>query len=521
MKFFKKNWAGLFLALIILIAFFARFWRLSVIPPGLYPDIAVNGTDAINALKTHNFQLFYLANNGREGLFMNLIAISFAIFGISIWSIRLVSATIGLLTVLGLYFLAKELFNKKVGLLSSFFLAVSFWAVNFSRMGFRAILLPFVLVYSFYFFFRGLRTNRWLDFILGGLFFGLGLHTYISWRLAPLILIAWVFLKIILDKSFWKKYWKKLVVFVGGSIVAALPLLYYFFKNPADFMGRAGEVSVFKQKGFLKLIMINVGKALAMFNIHGDWNWRHNLSGAPMLTIPLGILFLGGLILAFVKLFKDFKGRRENKFFVYVFLILWFIVMLSPTILSSEGIPHALRALGVVPVVMILAGVFLYWFFRLKFWKRLSRYLKIIVLIILLVLIGGLETNRYFVVWAKNTNTYGAFSQNLVNIGDYINNLPRSTVKYVLVNEDGALVDNLPIPSQTIKFITYNKSYPKYVLPKVLKEIGYYPPGTVIAFIKNDPELLSYLQKKFPNSRVEKIDLKPGTQSEFNIYRIN
>ena len=201
----KKNL--LFLLIILAVATFFRLWQLNSIPPGLYPDVAMNGNDAIETLRTAppagGFKVFYPDNNGREGLMMWLIALSFSIFGISVWSIKIVAAIIGILTVLGLYLLTKELFSKsaekssrQIALLASFFLAISFWHVNYSRLGFRAILLPFVLVFGFYFLFKGFRTKKLLLLVIAGIFFGLGFYTYISYRfivlLLPIILICWL-----------------------------------------------------------------------------------------------------------------------------------------------------------------------------------------------------------------------------------------------------------------------------------------------------------------------------------------
>ena len=123
-----------FLLIILLVAIFLRLWQLEVIPPGLYPDEAMNANDALNSLNLNDFKLFYSENNGREGLFMWLIALSFSIFGTSIWSLKLVPATIGILTVFGLYQLTKELFSRNkeyktqavnIALLASFFLTIS------------------------------------------------------------------------------------------------------------------------------------------------------------------------------------------------------------------------------------------------------------------------------------------------------------------------------------------------------------------------------------------------------------
>ncbi len=102
-----KNKVVLFLLIILIIASFFRLWQLDTIPPGLYPDEAINGNEAI----LNPGQIFYPENNGREGLFINLISLSFLIFGISIWSLKIVPAVIGILTILGLYLLTKELFS--------------------------------------------------------------------------------------------------------------------------------------------------------------------------------------------------------------------------------------------------------------------------------------------------------------------------------------------------------------------------------------------------------------------------
>jgi 4-amino-4-deoxy-L-arabinose transferase-like glycosyltransferase len=172
MKENLKKFSFFYFSIILILAIFFRFWKLNEIPPGLYPDVALNGTEAFFSLKNKNFKVFYPENYGREGLMMWLIAFSFEIFGVSILSIRIVAATIGVLTVMGLYLLARELLfrnrelSEKVSLLSSFFLAVSFWHTNLSRIGFRVILLPFILVFSFYFLLKAFRKKTILNSIL-------------------------------------------------------------------------------------------------------------------------------------------------------------------------------------------------------------------------------------------------------------------------------------------------------------------------------------------------------------------
>jgi 4-amino-4-deoxy-L-arabinose transferase-like glycosyltransferase len=109
----RTRWPLVVLILILAFAAFFRFWMLSDIPPGVYPDEAKNANDAVATLQSGDYPIFYPENNGREGLYIWLIALAFKYIGISIFSLKLVSALAGTLTVLATYLLAKELFRLR------------------------------------------------------------------------------------------------------------------------------------------------------------------------------------------------------------------------------------------------------------------------------------------------------------------------------------------------------------------------------------------------------------------------
>ena len=120
------------LLLILAIAGFLRLYRLSTVPPGLYRDEAMDGSNALEVLETGRFQAFYPEDNGREGLYVNVAAVFVRFLGNEAWVLRLPAAIFGILTVWGVYLLAAELVSVPVGLLSAFFLATSFWHVVLS-----------------------------------------------------------------------------------------------------------------------------------------------------------------------------------------------------------------------------------------------------------------------------------------------------------------------------------------------------------------------------------------------------
>ncbi|MBU2219980.1 glycosyltransferase family 39 protein [Patescibacteria group bacterium] len=560
-SFIKKKTFWLLLAILALAAFF-RFYDLTTIPPGLYPDVAINGNDAIQALKTNTFKFFYPENNGREGLFINLIALSFWLFGASVWAIKIVPALFGLLTVLGLYFLTKQLFSylssrhaTVIALLTTFFMAISFWHVNFSRLGFRAIMVPFFLVWSFYFLYKGLAsakehaTNSFIYFPLAGLFFGLGFHTYIAFRVAPLILLVpiifslarywpklkdfwrsrlsfWRFIK----KSYFHDIWWLWDIFFLAVILAALPMAIYFFQNPADFMGRTGQVSIFASENPLKTLVVSTVKSLGMFNVWGDCNWRHNYACQPELFWPIGILFLIGLIISLVKICRpaNYTKKHLGALEFHWLVIVWFGAMLLPALMTNEGLPHSLRSIGAIPPVFIWTGLGAWWLahkIKSLLIHKNSRAEKIglvIIFAIFLLMFASAEFTRYFIHWGKKAEVRDSFSQLFVDEANYLKSLPVNIQKFVLVNEDGVAVpypNGLPMPAQTIIFFNQQTPNIKYLVKDANQPTNSNRPiqikdPMIFLPLKPDQQIFENLAKLFPNGRLEKIN-------DFEVFKVN
>ena len=515
----SKTKVTLILLFVLIIATFFRFWKLAEMPPGLYPDEAMNGNNALEALKAapppDGFKLFYPENNGREGLFINIQAASIALFGNQTWALRLVSGIFGILTVLGLFFLAKELFRKKstalgerVALFSALLLSVSFWHVNFSRIGFRAIMVPFCLVWCFALIFIALRTKKIIPAIVSGIFFGLGFHSYIAFRFTPLIALVPIFFNRYFvanpENKNDKSRWKILAIWLVVTFIIALPIGLYFLKNPGDFFGRTGQVSVFQQANPIFSLLKSVGKTLLMFNVAGDCNWRHNLACWPQLEPLTGLGFLLGIAWLIKNLVKKSSGK-----FICFFVLAWLFAMSLPSILTSEGLPHALRSIGLIPIVFILAGLGLN-----LIWEWLERKInnKTATHFIIYFILGTImifEGWRYFGLWAKNSNTRGAFNKSFAQISRYLNKQSANINKYILVNSGGVLVNGVPVSSQTVMFLTdtYSEVEQKerkifYLLPENIAKINKNEPFLLIP-LENSDEIKLSAQNYFPNIFLE------------------
>lgn len=503
----------LFLLIILVIAAFFRLWKLNDIPPGLYPDVAMNGTNAFETLKTEDFKVFYPENNGREGLMMWLIALSFWIFGVSIWSIKIVAAIFGTLTVLGLFLLVKELFDNEIlALLASFFLATSFSHALFSRIGFRAILLPFVLVFSFYFLFKGFKKKKIWDFIIAGLFFGLGFYTYISFRFAvlilPFVLIPYWLLYKTEGQS--KKFLLFTSCFLLTTFLVALPIGIYFLQHPLDLIGRATPISVFAAKNPLKEAVKSLIIHLGMFNFYGDANWRHNFAKSPMLPLVLGILFVIGLILGLREIFKKSNYQNKNYQLLYGFYFLFstFFVMLFPGILTREGLPHFLRTIGVMPIVYIFTALAFYSIYNWLNKNQKHKTFFLIAVFLFLLAMGLTEFNKYFGLWAKNPEVPRAYEKGYLDMGNFLNSLPEETQKYVILNDFSSPLYGISIPGQSLVFIElskFGKLRSTYLRVEDLNQIQSGDKKIVIVPLYPD-RVMRELVRRFPQGRTGEIN---------------
>lgn len=519
---------GTALALILALAFFVRIYHIESIPVGIYPDEAANGVDALHALETKKFELFYPANFGREGLFINLQALSIALLGNTITALKLWSIIFGTLSVLGIALLATELFKRRgAGLIAGFMLATSYWAINFSRIGFRAIMTTFLLTFSFYFFFRGLRTRRLTDFLISGAIFGLGLHTYVAFRLAPLILILLLPALFLSYEKFLKRFWKHGALFLLGAFVTAAPMLYHFFiAHPEDFVSRSAHISVFSPAinhgDVLGTLAKTFSISLIKYNFFGDQNWRHNYPPYPLLDPFVGTLFLAGFLFIIWQTVTIIGRRvrdndRDTRLVTNVFLLGSLFAMLAPEFLTDEGLPHALRSIGTQMPIFLIATLPALWI--LKKALRSPSGMKIalcFLLVITLISSATFNLTKYFVFFAGSPAAAGSFNENYTNMGRYLLTLPDHLNKYILIDEKGN--DDrfhLPVFAHPVYYLTYHRVANLHIIHS---ETTFTGPGILLMLNYNDA-LAKKFQSFYPNTSIEQIDMNgPNkTGGDFNV----
>lgn len=400
------------IALIFILALILRINGLAEVPPSLYWDEVSIGYNAYSLSRTgadeynHKWPLLFESFNDFKmpGYFYSLIPF-IKIFGLSDFIVRLPSAIYGILTVIVVYFLVKELFygkddfhgrplqskgddkHRHCALLSMLLLAISPWHIQFSRAAFEvnSSLFWFILGVTLL-----LTARRRIQFLpVSAVILSISLYFYYSQRIMiPLI----VFLVFVLWKDQWLKAKKWLIISIFIAIGIALPLARELITPKA--MERLSVVSLFHNKE-LKFENYQLGiedqntlisslfhhrylfysqTILKNYLSHsspdflfffGDPNGRHSPRG-------MGLLYVWEIPFFLLGFYQLIKSKNKNKWLIFV----WFFSAPIPAALSLPA-PHALRSLLILPMPQIITayGILQIWQYMKS--KKTLQYLSL------------------------------------------------------------------------------------------------------------------------------------------------
>lgn len=378
------------LAIIIGFVFILRFFNLTNNPPGFFCDEASIGYNAYSILTTGHdehgaFLPVYFEAFGeyKSPVFVYSTIPFIRLFGLNEFSVRLTAAVFGVLAILAIYLMTKELFNKKIAMISSFFLAISPWHIHLSRIAFELITSTFLIPFSIYLLYKS-RSN--IKFYPFAVFFMI--LSFLSYSVAKIyypILVIFFFLfyfdqiqKLLNNKWFW------FFSFIG--IFLAYYLISPYISN-GSFLARWNQV-VMKDINIKTLThgYINHFSLDFLFNkgdidFPGQFITRHSIRGIGQLfwfQLPL-------ILIGLVSLFSNNKNRRA------ILLILLLLALYPLGSIFSTINPQATRSvIGVIPF-QILTALGLYQIcLKLKNHNYLEFFFKIFSSVIIFVSIGYL-----------------------------------------------------------------------------------------------------------------------------------
>ena len=342
------------------LAVFFRLYMLDQVPGEMFSDHAENLLD-VSGVLNGDHQIFFPRNGGREPLLMYLTAVVAQIFntGLSFTSLKVATALVGIFTLPFMYLTGKEFANRRVGLLAMVFAGIAYWPNVITRVALRFTLYPFFVAPTLYFLVRGFRRRSRNDFILAGVFLGLGLYGASPFRIVPLlILVAFGLYAIHRESHGARKPAVRWLALTGfSSLLVFLPLLRYWISDPHGFSYRAMSRLTGIEQALpgppLGIFLKNTWKAMIMFFWDNGETWVHSVTHRPALEVISAALFFTGVVLLMVR----YVRKRE---WMDIFWLVSVPLLMLPSILSlafpAEN-PSLIRTGGAVVPVFLIVGL--------------------------------------------------------------------------------------------------------------------------------------------------------------------
>lgn len=338
--FNRESWSLKITPWLILLTFvwgaaiFYRFYEINTVPAEPFSDHAEKLLDVYD-VSQGKYSIFFERNTGREFFQMYLTLAVGSLFGtgISFLSLKLGTALAGFFTLPYVYLLGKELFNKRVALFALSLTAFAYWPNVISRVGLRFPLYPLFAAPVLFYLIRGLRTQNRNDFILSGLFLGLGLHGYSSFRFVPVVVVIAILLYLlhVRNSEIRKQTLVLASILVLASVFVFIPLLRYSFEHPDMVvyrsMTRLADAERPLSGNPLMIFLDNLKNAMLMLNVDNGNIWVHSVLKRPALDVVSAVFFVFGYLV----LIGRYSRRRDWR---DLFLVLSVPLLMMPSILS-------------------------------------------------------------------------------------------------------------------------------------------------------------------------------------------
>lgn len=399
---------------IILLAAVLRIYKIDQIPPSISWDEAAVGYNAYTIANWgkdewgNTFPLTFTSfRDDKHPVHVYFTALSVKVLGLSDFSTRIPSAIFGILSVIFIFYLARIIFSSNfVGFISSLFLAVSPYSIQFSRFNHEANFALFFWMLGIFLFLKAIKNKKSLlpfSFIS----FGICLFSYHSSKIVvfPLIIILIIFYFKDLLKC--GKHFLFSMLILGGFVLTML-------LNPALLgIARINQTSISKDiinktSLYQKTHNEILGRAEVTYNqylLHLDPQYLFISGGSnkkfssqvvgEFYKIDAPLLFIGFIGVLYGIIFRS--GQRK----IFLILLGWVILAPIPASLVAEA-PHPARALFMMGSWHIIAAYGLYLITMLS--KKLPY--KIIVSATVIIILSVLFVNYLKDYYENYANKY-------------------------------------------------------------------------------------------------------------------
>ncbi len=439
------------LAIIFAAALFLRFYKLSEFPVGFHIDeasLGYNGYSLLLTGKDENNKILPLYvdmfGDNRPSGYHYLTVLPIKILGLNEFSTRLPAALFGSLTIFAIFFLVVTIFqDKRLGLVSSFLVAIAPWHFVLSRASAEAVVALLFITIGFGLFFNSLQKQKIRSLLMSIVFMTGSFLFYHTPRVFVPGLLA-VFILMFLPTI--KKSSKKYRIGLFFSFIAMSVIAVFLVFGISGGIGRFNQVNIFSsfETDFFQKQQIQedtvagsstivsrffhnkvTNVSLVFISNYFDYfgfNFLFTKGGLPIwYSIPrVGLLYFLELPYLFLGIY--YLVRSKN---IYQKIpLVWLLVAPVVSAITMDDVPNINRVIAMFPMLEVIAG-----FGFLSFIKNITYKKKVATLTVLLLLLNSFYfLHQYF----YNAKTHKPWYRNN-GFSEMMNNVKQNYNKYDLI----------------------------------------------------------------------------------------
>ncbi len=350
----RYEWGGLFL--LGLLALLLRTIDLEQHPYAFANDegwIGVEGWRILTGDLTHWFRVGWSA---QPNLSFLPGALSIALFGKTIFAVRVVSAVEGTLTVIFTYLVGREAFGKRVGWGAALLLACMPVHIHFSRTAFNNILPGFFATLLVWLVLRALRRGEISAYLWAGLATGFALYSYLGSRLAMALAAGMLGYAVLFKRGYLRAHLIHLLVFAGAAALVMAPMMTYFIKVPDMFMTRLNTEGILQNGWLVKEMAAGRNAVEALLNqfsrstlVFISQGGPGGFYGSPNAYLPAAAALFGMLGMAY--------SLSRARGLAHLTLQAWFWGLILTAGMLTTSPPQHQRMVMALPAAALLVGL--------------------------------------------------------------------------------------------------------------------------------------------------------------------
>lgn len=451
MQLIKSNWL---IIVVLLIAAVFRLYQLDEYPKAANQDELNNIYDSYSILKTgadrwnreHPILLRGFGNEGHPTALYSWLSIPFMKIAGSpdLYYGRLLSAVLGIISILFIYLFTKNTLDKNTALVAAIIAAFAPWPIIYSRVAIESSALPAFFIILIMYLWSVLRKNKYANssIFLTGIVIGLSSSAYTASRISALLFAIVIFFEIMINHKEigFVKTTKKLFFIFIAVVLGAMPQLYSFITETKLFMGRGeGVIMPFHPiSTFITYFINNIYDNFELHYLFFDFPLHNNITIGRFYPY-LSVLYLFGIFFIIKSIFQ----QKASKYSILLFSI---FISVIPAALTY-GNPIAIRCSALSLLIPIVCSISTEPLVSIK--NR--RYFYGIVLA--LFILNTAYFFSYFSVYKKNEGLMDPDKQHLLYLNAMDLNTYKQDASYYIIDYFG----NQPY----MYFLFFNKIEPE------------------------------------------------------------